>query len=175
MIGWRVRVAAIGAACLMTVACSSGATLVPASAPPANPVDAAFAAKATAICSATTKELNSHPNFPYPNFNASTGQPASLLPKVGAFFSQYTIPTEEASLTQLRAIGEPARGQVAWDSFMSLWTAWVSNVQAQVKAAEASDTNGFVATVNWITADRQQAIPDAAAAAGVPACGPLDQ
>ena len=174
MIGRGVRLAVVAAVCMMNLACSSGATTAaPASAPPANPVDAAFATKATAICTATTQKLSSTPDFPYPSFDPSIPKPAALLPKVGAFFAQYTIPAEEASLTQLGALGEPASGQAAWDSFVSLWAAWVANTQAQVKAAEASDAKGFVVTVDWFTTDRQQAIGSAAAAAGAPACASL--
>lgn len=76
---------------------------------------------------------------------------------------------------QLQALGDPASGKAAWDTFMSSWTAWVENTKAQVKAAQASDAKGFIETVNWFTEERQAGIPSAAAAAGVPACGSLIQ
>jgi hypothetical protein len=133
-------------------------------------VDNAFASRAAAICVASQQAFSSNPPFPYPSFDPTIPSPVSDLPGVGAYYAQYGVPIWRGNLQQLQALGEPASGRQAWDTFMNLLASFFAEQEQQVATAQAGDASGFVATVNWLS-DHRATVDAAATAAGVAACG----
>jgi len=152
------------------------ASPTPASSPSPRPtasptaVDAAFAARAAAICNASKQAIDDNPAFPYPSFDPTIPSPVSDLPGVGAYFAQYGLPIWTRNLQQLQALGEPAAGRQAWDTFMTSLAAFLAEQEQQITTAQAGNASGFVATVTWLS-DHRTTLDDAAFAAGVRFCG----
>lgn len=141
-----------------------------ASAPPVG--GAGFAISVAHACHAVQQRARSKGPFPYLNFNASVPSPASLLPAVGAFYSDTSLPAFQEGLRRLRALGRPASGRSTWSTFITDWAAWTDNLERQVRAAKARDAKGFVRTVNWF-GDQGAVVAKAAAATKVSSCALL--
>lgn len=160
---------------VLVVGCSGSSTGLrvirpSASAPPVG--GASFATDAADICHAVQLGARSKGPFPYPNFNPTVPSPASLLPAVGAFYSDTTLPAFQGGLRRLRALGRPAAGRSTWSTFLTDWAAWTDNLARQVRAAKARDGKGFVQTVNWFS-DQGATVADAAAATKISSCAVL--
>lgn len=141
-----------------------------ASAPPVG--GAGFAISVAHACHAVQQRARSKGPFPYLNFNASVPSPTSLLPAVGAFYSDTSLPAFQEGLRRLRALGRPASGRSTWSTFITDWAAWTDNLERQVRAAKARDAKGFVRTVNWF-GDQGAVVAKAAAATKVSSCALL--
>ena len=108
-------------------------------------IDPAFIARVDAVCGRFAKAA---PQFPYPTFDPLHPD-VKLLPKVGAFFAKQQ-PKADAVPKQLAALGPPATGQATWSQMLALGTRSRVVADQQIKAAEASNTRAFVATVNSV-------------------------
>jgi hypothetical protein len=109
-------------------------------------LDSGFIARVNAVCARAS--VGAVP-FPYTNFDPVHPN-VRLLPKVGAFFAKRQA-IADAIPGQLRALGQPATGQATWAQILPLTVRDRAIADRQIKAAEASDVPGFIATVNEIT------------------------
>jgi hypothetical protein len=109
-------------------------------------IDAPFIARVNAVCAGAAAGT---PRFPYPNFDP-VHPDVKLLPKVGAFFAKRQA-IADAVPRQLLKLGQPATGQGTWAQMVVLAARDRAIADRQIKAAEASDVRGFVATVNEIS------------------------
>lgn len=170
---WRAVLVAVVSALVVGCSGSSAGLRVikpSASAPPVG--GAGFATSAAHVCHAVQERARSKGPFPYLNFNASVPSPASLLPAVGAFYAETSLPAFRGGLRRLRALGRPASGRSTWSTFITDWTAWTDNLRRQVRAAKSRDDKGFVRTVNWFS-DQGDVVASAAAATKVSSCALL--
>jgi hypothetical protein len=108
------------------------------------PIDPAFIAKVTAVCTKDNAISSPKGKFPYPQFNPYRPQ-ADLLPKVATYFK--TDSTNALVPGQLATLGEPAQDAAQWDQLRTLVDENVANSDKQIAAAEASDRTTFIATL----------------------------
>jgi hypothetical protein len=147
---------------VLPVACVAGcggssnstgtSSIAPAStpAPPASPrLDAAFIARANAVCvRANAAVENAHGKFPYSSFDPLHPDP-KLLPNVGAFFaSSQTIADRVPA--ELQALGDPPQNVALWHQMLALTRQGRAVAHQQVAAAQASNAPAFVATVHKV-------------------------
>jgi hypothetical protein len=154
VIGPRYTLAVLGALGALAMSACGGSkaktTTTPAvTAPPsAATIEAAFIARANAVCSRALTRLNAHGPFPYPRFDPLHPD-VKLLPKVGAFFSRLR-PVADTVPAQLRRLGSPRHGRSAWRRLLTLARQERAIADRQIAAANASDVATFVSTVNAI-------------------------
>jgi hypothetical protein len=146
-----LRASRAAAACVIAVVLLSGCgsskkstTAAPTTAS-STKIDPAFIARVDAVCARASK---GGAPFPYKNFNPEKPD-VKLLPKVGAFFAKRQA-IADAVPKQLRALGAPTTGQATWSQMLALATRSRAIADRQIKAAEASDVPGFVATVRAV-------------------------
>ena len=132
-------------------------------------MDAAFKAKATAVCEAAGAKLHAQGSFPFPGFNAEHPD-VSQLPAI-AVYEAKTVATERSWLAQLRALGQPVAGQSAWTLFLARIDNDVTETAAQEVAAQRSDGAAFTKTFHELTA-YGLSNDQIAAAIGLPSCDP---
>jgi hypothetical protein len=121
---------------------------------PATALDAAFIAKANAICVRAKRALDAKGQFPYHSFDPLHPD-VKLLPKVGAFFAARRAIGDRVP-AELRALGTPKKAAGQWSQIVALSKQDRAIADRQIKAAEASDAPAFVATVNAIAATDQR-------------------
>ncbi len=151
----RVTLAALCVTAIVLTGCSSKPE------PKTGPVEAAFIAAANNACEPFLDQGANKP-FPYPSFDA-TNPLVTQLPAAGKYYDGLPINHQELNL--VTAMGKPKRGRDTWNTFVSLVGQEQDVVSKQIKAAEASDKAGFVATVSQVAALAKQ-IDTAAAAVG---------
>lgn len=148
----RVALASLVAAVLLSgcgsskKATSTATTPAGSASSTSSQIDAAFLRRVDAVCA---RAANGAPQFPYPNFDPLHPD-VKLLPKVGAFFAKRQA-IADAVPKQARALGQPATGRATWAQLLALITRDRAVADRQIRAAEASDVQGFVATVNEIS------------------------
>jgi hypothetical protein len=128
---------------------SGPATSIP-SPTAATALDAAFIARANAVCARAKRALDAKGQFPYQSFDPLHPQ-VTLLPKVGAFFAARRAIGDRVP-AELQALGTPHNAAGQWDQMVALSKQDRAIADRQIKAAEASDAPAFVATVNAIAA-----------------------
>ena len=116
------------------------------------PLPAALVARANAICT-----QGSPGAFPYPTFDPQHPDP-SLLPKVGAFFAA-TQAASDAVPGDLRRLSVPSNDKTAWNQLLSLAKQYRTVADNEIKAAQASDSTGFVTAVNQTEPILEQIAP----------------
>jgi hypothetical protein len=166
----RTAIAAVVAAAVLLSGCGSSrrtTSTAPETAPNASSkIDSAFVARADAVCARASKGAV---RFPYRNFDPLHPD-VKLLPKVGAFFAKRQA-IADAVPKQLRQLGPPATGRALWTQMLTLATRDRAVADRQIKAAEASDGRGFVATVNAVSQTSNQ-LGHLAVAAGFSSSSP---
>jgi hypothetical protein len=157
-----VRLLVVAGVVVLPVACIAGcggasnstgtSSIAPATtpAPPASPrLDAAFIAKANAVClRANAAVENAHGKFPYSSFDPLHPDP-KLLPKVGAFFASSQAIADRVP-AELQALGDPQRSVAMWHQILALARQGRAVAHRQVAAAQASNAPAFVATVHQV-------------------------
>lgn len=112
-------------------------------------LDAAFIAKANAVCNrANIAVEKAHGRFPYSNFDPLHPDP-KLLPKVGAFFASSQAIADHVEV-ELEGLGDPQRNAASWHQLLALARQSRAIAHRQVAAAQAADATAFVATVHEI-------------------------
>ncbi len=157
----RAGIAAVGVFAL--VACGGQ--------PAAPAVDAAFQARASAVCADILEAKQAWASFPAGSFDP-TAPDVAKLPTVAAWLKSEVAPVFDSWASELTALGAPATGQAGWDTFLALVAAHPGLVEAQVAAGEASDAASFAAATRSLQANHRELIP-AAKAAGVESCSKL--
>ena len=127
---------------------ASGPATSIASPTPATTLDAAFIARANAVCARAKRALDAKGKFPYQSFDPLHPQ-VTLLPKVGAFFAARRAIGDRVP-AELQALGTPHNAAGQWDQMVASSKQDRAIADRQIKAAEASDAPAFVATVNAI-------------------------
>lgn len=165
-----VALAACGSSTTTTT--NTAASSSPAQAPGAHsPEISKFVGAVDSICTSTTTKLHSLPRFPYSNFDP-THPDRGALPKVGQFFAHSSLPVMEGALSRVEALTAPTATRQSAGSLKRDVGAYVSTLRAQVRAAEASRSSAFIATVNAFTPIHSRLVTDFQAL-GVPACNGL--
>jgi hypothetical protein len=147
---------------------SSGGHATATSSTAARAANAAFVARAVAIC---TKPGPATGPFPYPSFQPLHPN-VSELPAIGRYFEHANaLSTLRSRLAELHALGSPAADSSDWQALLAAKQANINAAAAQYRAALASDARTFVTTVKSITAAAEH---ERAAASRVraPACAP---
>jgi hypothetical protein len=108
-------------------------------------LDDAFIAKVEAVCEEENAAFDALGDFPFTDFDPLNPDKKMLL-KVGAYFKP-TVATRRHVKAALPALGEPERGQKAWDALRARAIENQDNAIAQVQAALRSDRKTFVKTV----------------------------
>jgi hypothetical protein len=110
--------------------------------------DASLVARADQICTRASRQLETLPPFPFPNFDPLHPDPG-LLPQVGAFFTGPGDPRPifEALDTRLRALGQPPVGRARWRRMLHARTVALAVINQQDAAALTADTPAFVDSV----------------------------
>jgi hypothetical protein len=155
------RLLIVAGVVLLPVACvagcggssSSNVTSLTTTATPApsasSPLDAAFIARANAICvRAIVAAEKAHGKFPYSNFEPLRPDP-KLLPKVGAFFASSQAIADRVP-GELQALGDPQQSVALWHQLLALTRQSRAVAHRQVAAAQASNAPAFVASVHEI-------------------------
>ena len=122
--------------------------------------NATLIARADQICTRASRQLAALPPFPFSNFDPLHPDPA-LLPQVGAFFTGPGDPRPifRTLNARLRALGQPPAAAGWWARMLHARRAELAVINAQDRAALASDTPAFVRSVrDSISAFRQIAI-----------------
>ena len=148
-------------------ACGGGA----AGASPAAVVDAAFAARALAVCAQVGKEQAAWAAFPAGSFDP-VHPDAARLGQVGSWLAGQVRPTFGDWETGLTALGAPAAGAAAWAPVLAGVTQTVALNDEQITAAQAGDAAAFAAATVKLQAAHAKFLTDAKAA-GVEACGDI--
>jgi hypothetical protein len=138
-------IAAIGMSSCGSSSKSSSAT-GPARSSASTSLDAAFIARADAVCARAKSRTDTYGQFPYQNFDPIHPD-VKLLPKVGAFFAQ-SQPTRDRVSGELRQLGTPQQGAALWRQLVALVAQNRVINDRQIAAAKASDASAFVPTVN---------------------------
>jgi hypothetical protein len=118
------------------------------------PADAAFDARANALCDRASARLAALPPFPYSNFDASHPDP-KMLPKVGRFFTgpHDPRPIQRDLIAGLRALGAPPANAPGWTRVLAAHVARLAVMNAQDRAALAADAPAFVRTLGEVNAN----------------------
>jgi hypothetical protein len=106
------------------------------------PVDAAFMARAEAICGSVLDYNASHPN-PYPSFDYNHPDVATMKSE-GAFFSASPFNT---ALAQLIALPAPQTNAASWTAVSTAVAALRAQLAKQIAAALAGDAATFTSTI----------------------------
>jgi|GEM_PF-4000235 len=125
-----------------SIAASYNANQSRATAVPTAPVDAAFLARANAMCVPVVAYNAAHPN-PYPTFDYNNPDVATLKLE-GAYFSASPF---NGALSQLIALTPPGQNAATWQTLTKTATALRDQVAAQNAAALAGDKAAFTATI----------------------------
>jgi hypothetical protein len=128
-----------------SIAASNNANAAARSAPPKAPVDAAFRARANALCATVNTYNDAHPN-PYPTFNYLAPD-VPTMEKVGAYFAASPY---ESVLAKLAALPAPQQNPATWSAFLAIAQQVRGQTLAQIKAALTGDTATFIATLTPI-------------------------
>ncbi len=141
-------------------------------APQAAKISPQFVVKTDMLCSTISTSFDhTLGTFPFSNFNP-TKPDLKTLPLVGKHFAK-ALSIRRAIPGQLAGLGEPASGEKTWDAIKSLALQANATATKQVSYALASNSGGFVSTVNQISR-LHDTIVARAVAAGFPktsACG----
>jgi len=117
--------------------------------PASSSLDAAFIARANAVCTrANVATEKAHGKFPYATFDPLHPDP-KLLPKVGAFFASSQAIADRVP-GELQALGDPQRNAATWHQTLVLARKSRAIADRQVAAAQASNAPAFAATVREI-------------------------
>jgi hypothetical protein len=143
---------------ILLTACSS--------APPA--VGEAFAARATAVCQKAIESKQAWSAFPVSGFDPAHPDP-SAFPKTAVWLEDQVAPTFETWLNDLRALGEPPTGKTPWSDVLTAVEKIVQGNADEAAAANAGDTDAFLAAHDALI-ETQTELERATAAAGVPTC-----
>ncbi len=132
-------------------------------------VDAAFQARAAAVCKAAGDKLRAQGAFPFPDFNPEHPDP-SKLGRI-ADYEAKTVATERSWDAQLLALGQPSSGESAWNIFVERIGDAVKETAAQQVAAQHGDAAAFTRTFHELSsaglANHQIAVQ-----VGLPSCDP---
>jgi hypothetical protein len=109
-------------------------------------IDAAFIARANAVCARAKARTDAYGQFPYQHFDPIHPD-AKLLPKVGAFFVQQQSIRDQVP-GELRRLGIPKQGAVLWSELVAAVSQNRAINDRQTAAANAADASAFVPTVN---------------------------
>jgi hypothetical protein len=131
-------------------------------------LDPAFRKRANLVCTRIQEAFRKLPPFPYPSFDP-THPDVSKLPAIARYFASGSLPLSQSAGRALRALGQPARGQSAWQQFISVQQAKVVTFEHQVASARRSDATAFTATVYQFGPQAMQQ-GNLARALGLPAC-----
>jgi hypothetical protein len=115
---------------------------------PASTLEPAFIARVNAVCTQAKSNSEANGPFPYQNFDPLHPD-VKLLPKVGAFFAAVQSSGDQVP-AELRALGTPRRAQSLWAKMLVLAQENSAIADRQIKAAEASDSPAFIATVDAV-------------------------
>jgi uncharacterized lipoprotein len=177
-------IATVLAAVSLSACGSSSKTTSAASAPAQTPIhpavsiasptnatalEPAFAARINAVCARAKARLDARGPFPYQNFDALHPD-VKLLPKIGAFFAQRQSVADRVPV-ELRQLGAPHKAQSLWSQMLVLAKQDRVIAVRQITAAKASDTTGFVATVNALHTTNMQ-LGKLAIESGLPVSSP---
>jgi hypothetical protein len=132
-------------------------------------VDAAFQARAVAVCKAAGDKLRAQGSFPFPNFDPEHPD-ASKFPAIASYEAK-TVATERSWQTQLRALGHPSSGESAWIGFLDRIDSAVNESAAQQAAAQHSDSIAFTKTFHELSSSGLSN-SQLAAAVGLAPCDP---
>jgi hypothetical protein len=132
-------------------------------------VDAAFKARAAAVCNAAGDKLRAQGSFPFPNFDPEHPD-ASELPAIAGYEAK-TVATERSWQTQLRALGQPSSGESAWISLLERIDRAVNEAAAQQAAAQHSNSIAFTKTFHELSSS-VSSNRKLAAAVGLASCDP---
>jgi hypothetical protein len=112
-------------------------------------VDAAFKARAAAVCKAAGDKLRAQGSFPARNFDPEHPD-ASKFPAIAGYEAK-TVATERSWQAQLRALGDPSSGASAWNDFLERIDGAVNESAAQQAAAQHSDSTAFTKTFHELS------------------------
>ena len=112
-------------------------------------VDQTFTTRANRLCQSAAARLATLPPFPLTHFDPLHPDPASL-PKVGAFFTGPGDPRPvlRPLIAGLRGLGEPPADREAWRSVLAARAHQLRVMNAQDRAALATDVPAFVRSVH---------------------------
>ena len=148
---------------------TSPTTTTAPSASQSTQVDAAFKAKAAAVCKAAGDKLRAQGSFPFPNFDPEHPD-ASELPAIATYEAK-TVATERSWQTQLRALGQPSSGASAWMGFLARIDTAVNETAAQQAAAQHGNSIAFTQTFHELSSSGLSN-SQLAASVGLAACDP---
>jgi len=138
---------------------------------PVAAVDAAFAARALAVCTQIGQEQAAWSAFPAGSFDP-VHPDAAKLGQVGPWLESQVRPTFDHWQTGFTALGAPAAGAAAWALVLAGVTQTVALNQDQIAAAQAGDAAAFAQATVKLQAAHAAFLADAKAA-GVDACGDI--
>ncbi len=145
---------------------SSSETAAPA-------VGSTFADRALTVCRAALEHKRAWQPFPITGFDP--GHPdAAKLAGVAAWLEGQVTPTFEGWRDDLRALGEPPSGRVAWDATVADIGRVVQLNAAQVDAARSGDADAFARATEGLRA-LQPELRTAAEDAGVATCAEVHE
>jgi hypothetical protein len=136
-------------------------------------VGQAFAARATAVCHKAIESKQAWSAFPVSNFDPAHPDP-SAFPKAAVWLKDEVAPTFETWLNDLRALGEPPTGQSSWSDVLTAVEKIVGGNADEAAAADAGDTDAFVAAHDGLI-ETQTELERTTAAAGVPKCADVHE
>jgi hypothetical protein len=115
---------------------------------PASTLEPAFIARVNAVCARAKSNSEANGPFPYQSFDPLHPD-VKLLPKVGAFFAAVQSSGDRVP-AELRRLGTPHRAQSEWAKMLVLTQENSVIADRQIKAAEASNSSAFIATVDAV-------------------------
>jgi hypothetical protein len=114
-------------------------------------INPSFVARVNGVCARANAAIQAaHGAFPFPNFDPLHPDPATL-PKVGAFFARSQSISDRVP-ARLEKLGKPRTGRITWNDLLRLAKRFQHIADRQIKAAQAADIPGFVATVRQLRA-----------------------
>jgi hypothetical protein len=155
---------------ILTIACAGCGHAEADSA--GEPVPSTFAADAVTVCAAAADQMDEQGPFPYPSFNP-TDPDWDRYPGVADYLAQ-TPPLFKAWEHQMRALGQPSTGVRAWNHLLDAIHAHVALSEEQHRSAVDHDSTTFTRDFQ-AGRTTQDALKQAADAAGVPSCADPDR
>src|SRR5436305_11271733 len=140
-----IAIAGCGSSKKSSSAATASNTTATSASSASSKLPASFIARVNAICAKATKNA---PKFQYPNFDP-TRPDVKLLPKIGAFFQKRQAVADHVPV-ELRDLGTPSSAQATWGRIVALAAQNRAIADQQIKAALASDSKAFVATLGPI-------------------------
>src|SRR5262249_33124779 len=132
----------------------------------------AFAAKASTVCAAASVQKDRQGPFPDPSFNP-TDPDWTSSPAIADYLGQ-TPSLFRTWERQMTALGQPSSGIEAWNDLLDAIHRHVVLARNQVRAAVDQDSAAFTADYQ-AGRETQDALKEAADAAGVPSCAEPDR